>query len=56
MPPRKLDELAGIVDDAKETVEELQDDRSDSEEKLDDLYTSLDEAADVVDELEDEKQ
>lgn len=56
MPPRKLDELAGIVDDAKETVEELQHDDQDSEEKLDDLHTALDQATDVVDELEEEKK
>jgi hypothetical protein len=56
LPPRTLDELANIVDDAKRTVEQLKDDGAvETEEQLDDLYESLDEAADVVDALEEKK-
>jgi cell division septum initiation protein DivIVA len=54
MPPRKLDELADILDDARDTVEELQYDGRQLPEKLDELGDSLEEAADTVDELEEE--
>jgi uncharacterized coiled-coil DUF342 family protein len=56
MPPRKLDELGQIVDDAKRAVEELQYNRDNVDEKLDQLHDSLEEASDTVDELEDKQK
>ncbi len=55
MPPRELDELGQIVDDAKDTVEELQADDSQQAEKLEQLHQSLEDAADTVDELEERR-
>jgi hypothetical protein len=55
MPPRKLDELAGDVDDATTIVHELQDDDdSDRDEKLDELDKTLEHASDTIDDLENE--
>jgi hypothetical protein len=54
MPSRKLDELATDIDDARTTVDELQNDRdTDSDEKLDDLQKTLEDASDTIDNLED---
>jgi hypothetical protein len=55
MASRELDRLGQIVDDAKLTVEELQDDDSQSEEKLDQLHESLEDAGDAVDALEEKE-
>jgi methyl-accepting chemotaxis protein len=55
MASRELDELGQIVDDAKLTVEELQDDDSQAEDKLDQLHDSLEDAGDAVDALEEKE-
>ena len=53
MPSRKLDELATDIDDAAETVEELQNDPdTDAQEKLDEIHQMLDNASDTIDDLE----
>jgi hypothetical protein len=53
MPSRKLDELATDIDDASETVEELQNDpETDAKEKLDEIHEMLDNASDAIDDLE----
>jgi hypothetical protein len=55
MSSRKLDELAGDIDDAKTTVDELQDDPdTDRDEKLDELQKTLEDASDKVDQVEGE--
>jgi outer membrane murein-binding lipoprotein Lpp len=55
MSSRKLDELASDIDDAKTTVDELQDDPdTDRDEKLDDLDKTLEHASDKIDEVEGE--
>jgi len=55
MSPRKLDEVATDIDDASDTVEELQDDPdADTDEKLDDLHETLEKASDTIDALENE--
>ena len=56
MASHELDRLGQIVDDAKLTVEELQDDDSQSEEQLDQLHDSLEDAGDAVDALVEEKK
>jgi hypothetical protein len=56
MADRKLDELAADVDDAKDTVEELQQDpTAKTEEQLDDLHNILEDASDAVDDLANKK-
>jgi hypothetical protein len=54
MSSRKLDELASDIDDAKTTVEELQEvcDDEDRDEKLDELHITLEDASDTLDELD----
>jgi hypothetical protein len=55
MSSRKLDEVATEIDDASDTVEELQDDPdADTDEKLDDLHETLEKASDTIDALENE--
>jgi hypothetical protein len=55
MSPRKLDEVATEIDDASDTVEELQDNPdADTDEKLDDIHETLEKASDTLDELESE--
>ena len=53
MPSRTHNELDARLDDAKTTVEELQDtSEAHAAEKLDELHESLEEASDALDELE----
>jgi hypothetical protein len=53
MSSRKLDELAGDVDDATTIVHELQDDDdSDRDEKLDELDKTLEHASDTIEDLD----
>jgi hypothetical protein len=53
MSSRKLDEIATDIDDAKTTVDELQDDPdTDRDEKLDELNKTLEHASDNIDDLE----
>jgi hypothetical protein len=54
MSSRKLDELASDIDDAKTTVDELQEvrDDKDRDEKLDELHETLEDASDTLDELD----
>ena len=55
MSPRKLDEVATDIDDASDTVEELQDDPdANTDEKLDDLHETLEKASETLDALESE--
>jgi len=56
MPSRKLDELASDIDDASETVEEIQHTPgTDDSEKLADLHETLDKASEAIDELENDE-
>jgi len=55
MSSRKLDELASDIDDAKTTVDELQNDPdTHRDEKLDELHNTLEHASDKIDEVEGE--
>lgn len=57
MSSRKLDELAGDIDDASLTVEELQHaPAGDAHEKLDELHETLEAASDTIDDLVDEDE
>ena len=52
MPSRQHNELDARLDDAKTTVEELQDkSETHAAEKLDELHESLEEASDTLDDL-----
>jgi outer membrane murein-binding lipoprotein Lpp len=57
MSSRKLNELATDIDDAKTTVDELQDDAdTNRDEKLDDLQKTLEHASDATDDLANEEE
>jgi methyl-accepting chemotaxis protein len=54
MSSRKLGELATDIDDASDTVEELQHaSAADAHEKLDELHKTLEDASDTIDDLVD---
>lgn len=55
MSSRKLGELATDIDDASDSVEELQQTPApDANEKLDELHKTLEDASDTIEDLVDE--
>ena len=55
MKPQKIDELATVIDDARDTVDELQADEEAEPgadtDKLDDLHDTLEHASETIDDI-----